>query len=164
MNKQRCPQEGDERWRINLNELRTRTGMSYCQIAAKENLSEKSVIRVFSGEAKSPGVDLVRRIIHALGGCWNEIFAESGAVIGSQDLATLKEAADATACQLEALRADYALRVAERDLALAEIAQLKSDIANERQKNDLLTLKLQHKEEIIALHNYYNKLKPTETN
>ena len=90
MNRQNSIATEQEQWRINLKELRNKVGMSNKQIADKENLSEKSVARVFSGEAKSPGVDLVRRIIHALGGTWSEIFAESGAVIGGQDLATLQ--------------------------------------------------------------------------
>ena len=74
-------------------------------------MAEKSVLNVFTGKSKSPGVDLVRRIIHALGGSWAEIFAESGAVIGGQDLASLSEEVDVTS--------------AERDLVAAENAILK---------------------------------------
>ena len=36
---------------------------------------------------------------------------------------------------------------------------LKNKIAALTAENDLLRLKLEHKEEIISLHNYYNKLK-----
>ena len=81
-------------WVINLIELRNHTGITYKQIAESENLSEKSVSNVFLCKAKNPGVDLVRRIIHALGGSWRDIFGESDAVIGSQDLATLQVEVD----------------------------------------------------------------------
>ena len=158
VNKHKCPHEGDELWRNNLREMREKKGMSFKAIAEKENLSEKSVIRVFSGEAKSPGVDLVRRIIHAMDGSFSEVFAESSAVIVCENVGALQADYDRLANELAQIKSLVELREAERDLGLAEIAQLKSELATEKQKNDLLTLKLQHKEEIIALHNYYNKL------
>lgn len=132
MNRQVCTREIHEQWRINLIALWKRTGMSAKQIAEKEDLCEKSVSRVFSGESKNPGADLVRKIIHALGGTWNEIFAESGAVIGDKDLAALQ----------------------------AEVGRLTEENATLRTEIAMLRMKLEHKEEIIALHNYYNKLKP----
>lgn len=158
VNKLRCPQEGDELWRNNLREMREKKGMSFKAIAEKENLSEKSVIRVFSGEAKSPGVDLVRRIIHAMNGSFSEVFSESSAVIVCENVGALQADYDRMTEELAQTKALVELREAERDLGLAEIAQLKNELATEKQKTDLLTLKLQHKEEIIALHNYYNKL------
>lgn len=145
MNRQICIETEHEQWRINLKELRTRTGISYKQIADKNNLSEKSVARVFTGEAKSPSVDLVRRIIHALGGTWGEIFAESGAVIGGQDLATLQ-------AEVETIKA-------ERDLVIAENAILKDKVSTLTTENDMLKLENLHKSEIIAIHNYYNSLR-----
>lgn len=158
VNKHKCPREGDELWRNSLREMREKKGMSFKAIAEKENLSEKSVIRVFSGEAKSPGVDLIRRIIHAMDGSFSEVFSESSAVIVCENVAALQADYDRLANELAQTKALVELREAERDLGLAEIAQLKNELATEKQKNDLLTLKLQHKEEIIALHNYYNKL------
>ena len=130
-------------WLENLRDLRNRTGMSVKQIAEKEDLSEKSVSRVFSGESKNPGVDLVLKIIHALGGSKREIFAESGAVIGGQDLA--------------ALQAEVEKLTAENKQMSAEISALNSRVIALTSENASLRTNLEHKEEIIAVHNDYRK-------
>ena len=151
MNRQICVQPETEQWRINLIDLKHRTGMSSKQIADKENLSEKSVARVFSGEAKSPGVDLVHRIIHALGGTWREIFAESEAVIGTQDLATL---------QADVNRLTESLTLMESNLKIAalENSVLKEKVTALESENKLLCVKLEYEEKLVAVHNFYNKL------
>lgn len=152
MNRQISIDTDQELWRINLKELRNRTGMSPKQIAEKENVSEKSVSRVFSGESKNPGVDLVRRIIHALGGTWNEIFAESGAVIGGQDLATLQ--AEVIRLTEENARLTSNLNIANLDLAVQ-----KEKVSVLENENKMLCLKLEYEEKLVAVHNFYNKLK-----
>ena len=146
---------GAEQWLINLIELYNRAGMSFKQIAEKENLSEKSVSNVFLGKSKSPGVDLIRRIIHALGGTWREIFAESDAVIATQDIVALQAEVSRLTGELETLTKDATFMSAEN-------AMLKDKIAVLTAENDLLRLKVEHKEEIIALHNYYTKFKTKE--
>lgn len=151
MNRQTSIPGGAEQWLINLIELKNKTVMSSKQIADKENLSEKSVSRVFSGDSKNPGVDLVRRIIHALGGTWSEIFGESGAVIGGQSLATLQ-------AEVDRLNEENGVLASSLNIANLDIAMLKDKVAVMESENKLLRLKLEHKEEIIALHNYYNKL------
>lgn len=142
-------------WLDNLKELKKTAGMSSKQIADKENLSEKSVNRVFSGEAKNPGVDLVRRIIHALGGSWSEIFAESGAVIGSQDLVTLQT-------EVNRLSEENARLTQSLNIANFELSVQKDKVSALEAENELLKMQLKHKEEIIALHNYYMKITPKE--
>lgn len=143
--------EGAEPWLVNLIELKNKTDISLKQIAEAENLAEKSVSNVFFGKSKNPGVDLIRRIIHALGGTWSEIFGESGAVIGGQGLTELQEAVDR-------LKADLAT-------ASAELAILKTTNAALTAENDFLRSKIEHKDEIIAhkekiisLYNQIDKL------
>lgn len=155
MNRQISIPAGAEQWLINLIELRNKTRMSNKQIADEENLSEKSVARVFSGEAKNPGVDLVRRIIHAMGGKWSEIFAESGAVIGSQDLATLQ-------AEVTRLTEENALLTSSLNIANLDLAVKKEKVIALENENKLLCLKLEYEEKINAVHNYYNKLRSTE--
>jgi transcriptional regulator with XRE-family HTH domain len=140
-----------EQWRINLRELRDKVGKTNAMIAEEENLSKKSVDRVFNGEAKSPGVDLVRRIIHALGGSWHEIFGESGAVIGGQDLATMQ--AEVTRLTEENAALTNSLNIVRLDLASKEnmVAALESEIK-------ILNLKIEYEEKLIAVHNFYNKI------
>ena len=148
MNKQISIPVGAEQWLINLIELFNRSNMNFKQIAEKENLAEKSVSNVFSGKSKNPGVDLIRRIIHALGGSWREIFGESGAVIGGQNLATLQADVDRLNSEVILLQAENAI--------------LKDENAALTAKNDLLQMQLKHRDEIIALHNYYNKRQSNE--
>lgn len=155
MNRQISAPDGAEQWLINLIDLKNRTGISFKQIAEQENLSEKSVSNVFLGKSKNPGVDLIRRIIHALGGTWREIFAESDAVIATQDLVTLQAEVDRLTGELETLNN-------EATIMRAENAMLKDKVAALTAENDILRLKLEHKEEIIALHNYYNKMRSND--
>ena len=148
MNRQTCTSTEQEQWRVNLNELRDKTGMSPKQIAHKEDLCEKSVSRVFSGESKNPGVDIVRQIIHALGGTWAEIFAESGAVIGGQDLATLQ-------AEVNRLTEENALLTQNLNIADLELKVQKDKVSALETENKILTLKLEYEEKIVAIHNYY---------
>lgn len=150
MNRQISIPDGAEQWLINLTELKNRTDMSSKQIADKENLSEKSVSRVFSGEAKNPGVDLIRRIIHALGGTWGEIFGESGAVIGGQDLVTLQ-------AEVDRLTAEVELLASNLNIATLDNSVLKDKVVALENENKLLCLKLEYEEKINAVHDYYNK-------
>lgn len=154
MNRQiRTPAEL-EQWLINMRDLRTRENLSNKQIADKANTSEKSVARVFSGEAKNPGVDLIRRIIHALGGTWSEIFGESGAVIGGQDLATLQ-------AEVDRLTEENALLQGNLNIAKIEATVQKDKITALEAEVQILRLKLEYEEKLVAVHNFYNKLSNT---
>ena len=143
MNRQNIINNNLEPWRINLCDLRSKKDMSYKQIAEKENLSEKSVIRVFTGEAKSPGVDLIRKIIHALDGKWSEIFSEGDAVIAPIELIT---------AQIDAEKALDAYSSASDELR--EEKRKNADLQAEIEK---LTLKLEYKQREIDLLERLNK-------
>jgi transcriptional regulator with XRE-family HTH domain len=151
MNRQISIPDGAEQWLINLIELKNRTDISFKQIAEKENLSEKSVSNVFFGKSKNPGVDLIRRIIHALGGKWSEIFAESGAVIGSQDLVTLQ-------AEVDRLTEENALLTSSLNIVNLDLAVQKDKVLALENENKILNLKLEYEEKLVAVHNFYNKL------
>jgi transcriptional regulator with XRE-family HTH domain len=152
MNRQISIPDGAEQWLINLIELKNRTDISLKQIAEKINVAEKSVSNVFLGKSKNPGIDLVRRIIGALGGSVSEIFGESGAVIGGQDLVTLQTEVDRLT--EEVARLTSSLNIANIDLAVQ-----KDKVVALENENKLLCLKLEYEEKINAVHDYYNKLK-----
>lgn len=137
--------DGAEQWLINLIEWKNRTDKSFKQIAEEEGLAEKSVSNVFLGKSKNPGVDLIRRIIHSLGATWREIFGESDAVIGGQDLATLQSQVDSLTEENDKLKA-------EKDALAAENIILKEKVEALRDKIDVL------KDDIITLHKHYNKI------
>lgn len=144
MDRQKRLYFGEEQWLINLDEHRVKANMSINEVAEKSGVSEKSVRRLFAGEGKNPGVEPTRRIIRAIGCTINEIFEESGAVIGGQDLVALQAKVDELNAGLLLLQAENNVLKGKADALSAE--------------NDLLRLKLEHKEELLALHNYYNKL------
>lgn len=142
---------GAEPWLINLIELKNKAEKTCKQMADEENLAEKSVRNVFLGIVKNPGVDLMRRIIHSLGGHWSEIFGESGAVIGTQDLATLQ-------AEVDRLKGEVELLISNLNIANLENNVLKDKVTTLENENKLLCLKLEYEEKLNAVHNFYNKL------
>ena len=125
-------------WLDNLKDLKKKTGMSTKQIADMTNLPERTVTRIFSGDTDNPYVDTLRRIVSVLGGSLDDIFTECKTVVANTSLI--------------ALQADY-------DKITAENVALKDKVVTLEAELDRLRLTLEHKEEIIALHNYYNKIK-----
>lgn len=120
--------------------------MSTKQIADKTNLPERTVTRIFGGDTDNPYVDTLHRIVTVLGGSLDDILADTKVVVATETFIEVKETAD--------------VATAERDLITAENAILKDKVATLTAENEMLKMQLKHKEEIIALHNYYNKLKP----
>lgn len=132
-------------WLDNLKDLKTASGMTAKQIAERANLPERTVTRIFSGETDNPYVDTLHRIVTVLDGSLDCILADTKAVVGRADLVALQ-------AEVERLNSELALSSAENSV-------LNNKVANLTAENELLRLKLEHKEEIIAIHNYYNKLK-----
>lgn len=133
-------------WLDNLKELKKKAGMTAKQIADKTNLPERTVNRIFSGDTDNPYVDTLHRIVTVLGGSLDDILADTKVVVATESLVEVKENANVIE--------------AERDLITAENAILKDKVTALTAENEMLKMQLKHKEEIIALHNYYNKLKP----
>lgn len=133
-------------WLDNLKELKKKTGMTCKQIAEKTNLPERTVNRILVGETEHPYADTLDLIVKALGYDLGDIFADTKVVVATDELVEIKESVDVVE--------------AERDLTLVENEMLKAKNAAMATEIELLKKELQHKDEIIALHNYYNKLKP----
>ena len=132
-------------WLDNLKDLKKKAGMSAKQIAEATNLPERTVTRIFSGDTDNPYVDTLRRIVAVLGGSLDDLFAESKIMVADTSLI--------------ALQADYDKLANEASELQAENVSLKDKIVTLEAELDRLRLTLEHKEEIIALHNYYNKIK-----
>ena len=131
-------------WLDNLKELKTKSRMSSKQIAEMTNLPERTVARIFSGDTDNPYVDTLRRIVTVLGGSLDDLFAECKTIVGGKDLL--------------ALQSDVDKLTVENSILNAENAVLKDKLAAINAELDLLRLQLEHKDEIIRLHNYYNSL------
>ena len=132
-------------WLENLKELKKKTGMSSKQIAEKTRLPERTVSRIFSGETDHPYADTLDLIVKALGYDLGDIFADTGVVVATESLLEVKEIVDVTEAEKEAVRI-------ENEMLKAKNAALTTEI-------ELLKKELLHKEELLALHNVYNKLK-----
>lgn len=142
-------------WLDNLRELKKERGVTNKYIAEATNLPERTVTRIFAGDTDNPYVDTLHRIVTVLGGSLDSILADTKVVVGGADLITLQEEKDALAAEVERLNAELALVTAENAVQKDKVVTLTAE-------NDILRLKLEHKEEIIALHNYYIKMRPNE--
>lgn len=133
-------------WLDNLKDLKKKTGMSAKQIAEKTNLPERTISRILAGETDHPYADTLDLIVKALGYDLGDIFADTKVIVATDDLVEIKENVD--------------IVEAEHDRIVVENEMLKTKNAALTMEIELLKKELQHKEELLALHNYYNKLKP----
>lgn len=132
-------------WLDNLKELKKKTRMTAKQIAEKTKLPERTVNRIFSGDTDNPYVDTLHRIVTVLGGSLDDILADTKVVVATESLVEVKENANVIE--------------AERDLIVAENAILKGKVDTLTAENEMLKMEIKHKDEIIAIHNYYIKQK-----
>ena len=131
-------------WLDNLKELKKIKGMTCKQIADATKIPESTIKRIFSGDTDNPYVDTVRRIAIALDSTLDEIFAETKVVVATETLAEVKGNTEVVE--------------AERDLILVENEMLKAKNAALTTENELLKKEIQHKDELLALHNYYKSV------
>ena len=131
-------------WLENLQELKKKTGMTVKQIAEKTNLPERTINRIFSGETDHPYADTLDIIVKALGYDLGDIFADTGVIIATEKLVEIKDSVDVVE--------------AERDLTLVENDMLKAKVTALTTENELLKKDLQHKDEVLALQNYYKSV------
>ena len=135
-------------WLENLKELKKQSKLSTKQIVDKTKLPERTVTRILAGETDHPRVDTLHLIVTALGGSLNDIFADTNVVVATETLAEVKETAE--------------IVDAERKLVLAELEVLRAKTSAQETEILLLKEQLKHKEEILALINYFAKVKPVE--
>ena len=131
-------------WLDRLKELRKEKGFSIKQIVEKTKLPEKTIQRIFSGETDNPYVDTIQRIATALDASLDDIFADTNVVVSTETIVEIKETANAAE--------------AERDAIIAENTSLKDEIGALAHEIELLKKDIQYKDEIIAVHNFYNQL------
>ena len=128
-------------WIENLKELKKASGMSVKQIADKANLPERTVSRIINGETDHPRIDTLGLIVDALGITLKDVFADTNVIVATEKLVEIKEAAEVV--------------VAERDVIAVENDMLKAKLTALTTELELVKKELAHKEELLALHNYY---------
>lgn len=138
-------------WISNLKELKTKSGMTAKQIADKTNLPERTIKRILNGETDHPRIDTLYLIVTAMDATLNDIFADTNVIVATETLAEVKE----EAIQVEV---EKEIALAEKDLAVAENEMLKAKVLVLTQEIELLKKDLQHKDELLALVNYFTKI------
>ena len=139
-------------WLDIIRERRKELKLTIKCVAERADLTERTTARVFSGETVSPSTDTLKRIAKALDLSLDYILADGNSVVGAKNYVELQGDNETLTAEIERLNSELAL-------VRAESAVLKDKITVLTTENGLLRLKLEHKEEIIALHNYYIKLK-----
>lgn len=132
-------------WREKLVEIKKSKGIKTRQIAELSGVSEKTVARILSGETDRPYMDNLHDIAKVLEISLDDLFAESRtAQLANEDISSALNRVEQLSAELNLLRTEHTIVKDENTLLKAKI--------------DLLEMQIKHKDEIIALHNYYNKL------
>lgn len=142
-------------WRERIIEAKQKLGVSTKTMSDRTmHIPERTIIRLLNGETDNPYVDTVLEVGASVGLTPQEIFSETNLVLGDKDLSTLQS-------ELEIVKA-------ERDLLVTQNSILNDKVVNLEKELELQKKDLAHKEELLALHNYYkthieNLIKKGET-
>lgn len=128
-------------WLERIKEAKSANNVTVKQMSERIGLPTKTIERILAGKTQTPYIDTVLDLGAAVGLTPKEIFTETGTVLGEQDLSAYQAEADMLRSEISTLTADNV------DLKL-KVASLQAEL-------DLLKLKLEHKEQIIALHERY---------
>lgn len=137
-------------WLDVLKERRKELGYTIKGISEKANLPERTVSRIFSGETEDPYASNLHRIAVVLDLSLDDLLADGGSVVGGKKFAVLKEEVDNLTAEVERLNSELAILTAENSVLKDKVGVLTAE-------NDILRLKLEHKDQLLALHNYYIK-------
>lgn len=108
------------------------------------HLPERTITRILSGETPNPRIDTIIELGAAVGLTPQELFADTNIVAATKSIVEIQENANVVE--------------AERDLTIAENEMLKAKVAALTTEIELLKKELQHKDELLALHNYYKSV------
>jgi transcriptional regulator with XRE-family HTH domain len=128
-----------------IKELKKEKGLTTKDLVKLSNLPERTVIRVINGETKTPYADTLLGLAKALGVELSELLGDSDLVVGNKNLKQLQDKLDLVTSELEIVKA-------ENEILKNKTATLSAEL-------DLVKMELRHKEELLAIHNYYTKLK-----
>ena len=126
--------------------------MSYKDISVGTGIPPKTIERIFNGSTESPTIGSLIPIINFLNGNFTEIFADTQAVVGNTTVTELQE-------NVTELQENVEVAISKNDLLSAENKILQDKVSTLEKEIELLKTKLMHKEELLAVHNYYTKLK-----
>lgn len=132
-------------WRERIIEAKKKQGVSTKTMADRTmHIPERTIVRLLNGETDNPYVDTVLEVGASVGLSPQEIFSESNLILGDKDLATLQS-------ELDVVKAERDLLISQNTILTNKVSALESQLA-------LQQMTLEHKDEIIKLHDYYRAL------
>ena len=133
-------------FRVRILEEKKRLNLSARTISdtSRLHLPEETISRVLSGKTADPGINTVLDIAEAVGLKPYEVFMDATHATEFRTFLELKSRIGETE--------------AERIRIIAENENLKVTNAGLVDRIRVLEIQLSHKDEIIAIHNHYNKL------
>lgn len=131
----------------NLRYYKEASKKTYEQIAEESKTPLSTVKHIFSGDCE-PLVSTLHRIAKALNVSLDDILADTNVVLSPKRIIEVQEKAEVVE--------------AERDLVLAELEMLRTKTIAQEAEIKLLQERLQHKDEILSLINYFAKIKPID--
>lgn len=138
-------------WREKIIEAKKTKNITTKMMSDKIRVPEQTITRILSGKTPTPRIDTILDLGASVGLSPTELFSETTAVLSDKNLTLLQEELDKANAALSALQAEFT-SLSE------ETTELKVKNVTLQAENDMLKMKLEHKEEIIALHNYYKTL------
>lgn len=139
-------------WREKIIEAKKANNITTKMMSERVRLPDQTITRILSGKTATPRIDTVLDLGASVGLSPTELFSDTTAVLSDKNLSLLQEELDKANAALTALQTEFT-SLSE------EVTELKVKNVTLQAENDILTMKLEHKEEIISLHNYYNSLK-----
>ena len=136
-------------WREKIIEAKKAKNITPKMMSEKVRLPEQTITRILSGKTATPRIDTVLDLGASVGLSPTELFSETTAVLSDKNLTLLQEELDKANAALSALQAEFT-SLSE------ETTELKVKNVTLQAENDMLKMKLEHKEEIIRLHDRYN--------
>ena len=135
-------------WLERIKEAKEARGITTKDMADRMRLPKETITRILNGKTNNPYITTVLAMGEAVGLTEWEIFSETGLVIGTANLQELQEELNEAKAQLDLLRIACSVEETKNAALTAEV--------------ELLKRELQHKEELLAVHNYYIKHGKTE--
>ena len=135
-------------WHENLLDIINKSGLTKQQIAERGNLPYETVKRVISGVTNNPYIETLDRFAIALDCTLSDILVGTKAVVGNEKMPQMQEEIDALTEENTTLTAEKEVLVAQNTILEDKVKTLSAEI-------DLLKMQLTHKEELLAIHNYY---------
>ena len=130
-----------------LKELRKVSNMTYEELAEESKTPISTVKHIFSGKCE-PLASTLYRIVKAMNGSLDDVLADTNIVLSPKTLIEVKESAEAVEAEKEVI-------AAKNEMLEAKITAMTMEI-------ELLKKEIQHKDELIAVYNYFTKIKPND--